>query len=125
MGRSKWAGLGSYPDPIEEYASKLKDDILGFDSFSGYNRDSMPTSTYRALLRSIRALCDKILREPTPTQLHESVENIRMLIQAVRTKATKTYDSVQEVQKTTTSINSTGTINMAIFWANQVPLPAT
>jgi hypothetical protein len=75
MGYGTWPELGPYPDPIEEHASKLKEDIKGFDSFSAYNRDPMPAKTYRTLMNSLTALCDKILRQPTPTQLHESIEN--------------------------------------------------
>ena len=107
MGPSTWPELGPYPDSIEEHASKLKEDINGFSSFNAYNRDPMPTSTYRVLMRSLSALCDKILNQPTPTQLYESVENVRILVQGIQTTTAKTHDSVQEIQKTATSINST------------------
>jgi methyl-accepting chemotaxis protein len=107
MGPSTWPELGPYADPIEEHASKLKEDINGFSSFNAYNRDPMPTNTYRVLMRSLSALCDKILHQPTPTQLYESVENVRILIQGIQTTTAKTHDSVQEIQKTATSINST------------------
>lgn len=107
MGYGTWPELGPYPDPIEEHASKLKEDIKGFDSFSAYNRDPMPAKTYRILMNSLTTLCDKILRQPTPTQLHESIENVRILLQGVQTTATKTHDSIQEIQKTTATINST------------------
>ena len=107
MGPATWPELGSYPAPIEEHASKLKEDINGFDSFSAYSRDPMPAKTYRILINSLTALCDKILRQPTPTQLFENVENVGILLQGVQATATKTHDSVQEIQKTATSINST------------------
>lgn len=58
-------------------------------------------------MRSLSALCDKILHQPTPTQLYESVEKGRILIQGIQTTTAKTHDSVQEIQKTATSINST------------------
>lgn len=58
-------------------------------------------------MNSLTALCDKILRQPTPTQLHESLQNFRILLQGVQTTATKTHDSIQEIQKTTAIINST------------------
>ena len=107
MGPATWPELGSYPTPIEEHANKLKEDINGFDSFSAYNRDPMPAKTYRIIINSLTALCDKILRQPTPTQLYESVENVRILLEGVQATATKTHHSVQEIQKTATSINST------------------
>jgi hypothetical protein len=102
MGPSKWPQLESYPDTIEEHASKLKEDTKGFDSFGAYNRAPVSTSTYRVLMRSLITLCDKILRQPTPTQLYESVQNVRILIQGIQTTAIKTHDSVQEIQKTVT-----------------------
>ena len=92
MGPSPWPELGPYPDPIEEHASKLKEDIKGFDSFNAYNRDAMPTSTYRIFMRSINALCDKVLRQPTSSQLYESVDNVRILLQGVQTTATNTHN---------------------------------
>jgi hypothetical protein len=80
MNDSENRAAEAMPAPIEEHASKLKEDINGFDSFSAYNRHPMPAKTYRILINSLTALCDKILRQPTPTQLYESVENVRILL---------------------------------------------
>jgi len=94
MGPSTWPELGPYPTSIEEHASKLKGEIKGFDSFSAYDRDPMPANTYRVLMRSFAALCDKIIQQPTPSQLHESIENVRLLVHGIQNTATKTHDCV-------------------------------
>ncbi|KAM3081302.1 hypothetical protein ACMFMG_004770 [Clarireedia jacksonii] len=89
----------------------------------------MPTYTYRTLMRSISTLCDKILRQPTSTQLYQSVENVRILLQGVQNTASKTHESVQEIQKTATSINtatdsiSTATKTYASAAASRTSLP--
>jgi hypothetical protein len=107
MGPATWPELGPYPDSIHEHANKLREDIHGFESFSAYNRDPMPTRTYRVLMSSVISICDKILHQPTPTQILEGVENMRILLQGLQTTANLTQDSVREIQKTTTTINST------------------
>jgi hypothetical protein len=107
MGPATWPELGPYPDSIHEHANKLREDIHGFESFTAYNRDPMPTRTYRTLMSSVISICDKILHQPTPTQILEGVENMRILLQGLQTTANLTQDSVREIQKTTTTINST------------------
>jgi hypothetical protein len=62
MANGTWPELGPYPDPIKEHASKLKEDIKGFDSFSAYNRDPILAKTYRILINSLITLCNKILQ---------------------------------------------------------------
>jgi hypothetical protein len=83
MGPAMGPELGPYRDPIHEHANKLREDIGGFDSFTAYNRDPMPIRTYRALMSSVISLCDKILHQPTPTQILEGVENMRILLQGL------------------------------------------
>ncbi|KAG9242501.1 hypothetical protein BJ878DRAFT_577364 [Calycina marina] len=107
MGPSTWPKLGPSPDSFEKHASKLKEEINGFKSDSAYDRDSTPAGTYRIMRSSISALNDKILKQPTANQLYGSMENVRIPLQGVQNTASETHDSIQQIQKTTTSISFT------------------
>lgn len=63
------------PRLLKEHASKLRENMKGFESFTAYNRDRISAKSYRILINSVIAIGEKILQQPIPTQLLETCES--------------------------------------------------